>query len=92
LRVPPARPAPPDVDRSDGTTASDPEQAQPAHMPFYVATRSQVTFYVLGTLHVGFADDYPASQPFRKAILGALDASPTLALENFSRRPAGFRR
>lgn len=81
LRVPPARPAPPDVDRSDGTTASGPVQAQPAHMPFYVATKGQVTIYLLGTLHVGYADDYPASQPFRKPILGALDASPTLALE-----------
>jgi len=81
LSVPPARPAPPDIDRSDGTTASGPVQAQPAHMPFYVATKGQVTIYVLGTLHVGSADDYPASQPFRKPILGALDASPTLALE-----------
>jgi hypothetical protein len=81
LRVPPARPTPPDVDRSDGTTASGPVRAQPAHMPFYVATKGQVTIYVLGTLHVGYADDYPASQPFRKPILGALDASPVLALE-----------
>ncbi|MEA3111708.1 MAG: uncharacterized protein QOG58_1507 [Caballeronia sp.] len=67
LRVPPARPAPPDVDRSNGTTASGPVQAQPAHMPFYVATKGQVTIYVLGTLHVGYADDYPASQPFLTA-------------------------
>ena len=64
-----------------GTTASGPVQAQPAHMPFYVATKGQVTIYVLGTLHVGYPDDYPASQPFRKPILGALDASPILALE-----------
>ncbi len=81
LRVPAPRPTPPDVDRSDGTTASGPVRAQPAHMPFYVATKGQVTIYVLGTLHVGYADDYPASQPFRKPILGALDASPVLALE-----------
>jgi uncharacterized protein YbaP (TraB family) len=80
--VPPPRPAAPDItDRSDGTTASGPVRAQPAHMPFYVATRGQTTIYLLGTLHVGYPDDYPASMPFRKPILGALDASPTLALE-----------
>jgi uncharacterized protein YbaP (TraB family) len=82
LRVPSPRPAAPDItDRSDGTTASGPVRAQPAHMPFYVATRGQTTIYVLGTLHVGYPDDYPPSMPFRKPILGALDASPTLALE-----------
>jgi uncharacterized protein YbaP (TraB family) len=81
LQVPAPRPTPPDVDRTDGTTASGPVRAQPAHMPFYVATKGQVTIYLLGTLHVGYADDYPASLPFRKPILGALDASPVLALE-----------
>jgi uncharacterized protein YbaP (TraB family) len=50
-------------------------------MPFYVATKGTTTIYVLGTLHVGFASDYPPGQPFRKSILAALDASPTLALE-----------
>ncbi len=50
-------------------------------MPFYMATKGTTTIYVLGTLHVGFASDYLPEQPFRKPILGALDASPTLALE-----------
>ncbi|MFM0169073.1 TraB/GumN family protein [Paraburkholderia sediminicola] len=64
-----------------GTTASGPVRAQPARMPFYVATRGTTTIYVLGTLHVGDPADYPANQPFRAPILGALAASPTLALE-----------
>ncbi|MFM0239913.1 TraB/GumN family protein [Paraburkholderia phytofirmans] len=64
-----------------GTTASGPVRAQPARMPFYVATRGTTTIYVLGTLHVGDPADYPADQPFRAPILGALAASPTLALE-----------
>jgi uncharacterized protein len=64
-----------------GTTASGPVQAQPARMPFYVATRGTTTIYVLGTLHVGDPADYPPRQPFRAPILGALAASPTLALE-----------
>jgi uncharacterized protein YbaP (TraB family) len=85
LRVPAPRATAPDItdrtDRTDGTTASGPVRAQPAHMPFYVATRGQTTLYLLGTLHVGFPDDYPASMPFRRPILAALDASPTLALE-----------
>lgn len=82
LNVPSPRPTAPDItDRTDGTTASGPVRAQPAHMPFYVATRGQTTIYLLGTLHVGYPDDYPASMPFRAPILGALDASPTLALE-----------
>jgi uncharacterized protein YbaP (TraB family) len=68
-------PAPP------GTTASGPVRAQPARMPFYVATRGTTTIYVLGTLHVGDPADYPAAQPFRAPILAALAASPTLALE-----------
>ncbi len=50
-------------------------------MPFYVATRGTTTVYVLGTLHVGDPADYPAAQPFRPPIMGALAASPTLALE-----------
>ncbi|SED62692.1 hypothetical protein SAMN02787142_3501 [Burkholderia sp. WP9] len=66
---------------SPGTTASGPVRAQPARMPFYVATRGTITLYVLGTLHVGDPADYPANQPFRAPILGALAASPTLALE-----------
>ncbi|ABE32744.1 traB family protein [Paraburkholderia xenovorans LB400] len=66
---------------SPGTTASGPVRAQPARMPFYVATRGTTTIYVLGTLHVGDPADYPANQPFRAPILGALAASPTLALE-----------
>jgi uncharacterized protein len=74
-------PPPPRADRSTGTTASGPVRAQPPRMPFYVATKGAVTIYVLGTLHVGFASDYPPEQPFRKPILAALDASPTLALE-----------
>src|ERR1700761_5112637 len=51
---PPAPPALP------GTTASGPVRAQPARMPFYVATRGNTTLYVLGTLHVGDPADYPA--------------------------------
>jgi uncharacterized protein YbaP (TraB family) len=80
----PAAPAPaqaPPADRSNGTTASGPVRAQPPRMPFYVATKGATTLYLLGTLHVGFASDYPPGQPFRKQILAALDASPTLALE-----------
>jgi uncharacterized protein len=73
--------APQAPDRTNGTTASGPVRAAPPRMPFYVATKGTTTLYVLGTLHVGFANDYPAEQPFRKPILGALDASPTLALE-----------
>jgi uncharacterized protein YbaP (TraB family) len=64
-----------------GTTASGPVRAPPARMPFYVATRGTTTIYLLGTLHVGDPNDYPATQPFRPQILAALAASPTLALE-----------
>jgi uncharacterized protein YbaP (TraB family) len=64
-----------------GTTASGPVRAQPARMPFYMATRGTTTIYLLGTLHVGDPSDYPPAQPFRPPILGALAASPTLALE-----------
>jgi uncharacterized protein YbaP (TraB family) len=66
---------------ASGTTASGPVRAQPARMPFYVATRGKTTIYLLGTLHVGDPNDYPPSHPFRAPILGALAASPTLALE-----------
>ncbi|WP_207000159.1 TraB/GumN family protein [Trinickia mobilis] len=72
---------PPMPSTSGGTTASGPVQVQPAHMPFYVATKGQTTIYLLGTLHVGDPADYPASQPFRRPILAALAASSTLALE-----------
>ena len=56
-------------------------RTQPARMPFYVATRGTTTIYVLGTLHVGDPADYPPGEPFRRPILAALAASPTLALE-----------
>ena len=56
-------------------------RTQPARMPFYVATRGTTTIYLLGTLHVGDPADYPAGEPFRRPILAALAASPTLALE-----------
>jgi uncharacterized protein YbaP (TraB family) len=69
------------ADHSEGTTASGPVRVERAHMPFYVATKGQTTLYILGTLHVGYASDYPANEPFRKPILAALDASPILALE-----------
>jgi uncharacterized protein len=79
--LPPAASVAPQPDRSNGTTASGPVRASPPRMPFYVATKGSTTIYVLGTLHVGFPTDYPPEQPFRKSILAALDASPTLALE-----------
>ncbi|MCC8393152.1 TraB/GumN family protein [Paraburkholderia sp. MMS20-SJTR3] len=75
---PPPSMAPP---ATPGTTASGPVRQQPARMPFYVATRGNVTLYVLGTLHVGDPVDYPAGQPFRPPIMAALAASQTLALE-----------
>jgi uncharacterized protein YbaP (TraB family) len=64
-----------------GTSASGPVRAEPAHMPFYVATKGTTTIYLLGTLHVGDPYDYPKDQPFRPPIMAALRASPTLALE-----------
>ena len=76
-----ANPPSPQPPAAPGTTASGPVRAQPARMPFYVATRGTTTLYVLGTLHVGDPVDYPAGQPFRVPILAALAASPTLALE-----------
>ncbi|CAB3687743.1 TraB/GumN family protein [Trinickia soli] len=63
------------------TSASGPVRAEPAHMPFYVATKGTTTIYLLGTLHVGDPYDYPRNQPFRPPILAALAASSTLALE-----------
>jgi uncharacterized protein len=65
----------------DPTVSSGAVRAQPARMPFYVATRGKVTIYMLGTLHVGDPNDYPPGQPFRRPILAALAASPVLALE-----------
>ncbi|RQS64225.1 TraB/GumN family protein [Burkholderia sp. Bp8963] len=70
---------PPSV--SNGTVAHGAVRAQPARMPFYVATKGKVTIYLLGTLHTGDPSDYPGTQPFRPSILAALAASPTLALE-----------
>ena len=64
-----------------GNSASGAVRLEPARMPFYVATRGSTTLYLLGTLHVGDPADYPPNQPFRKPILAALAASPTLALE-----------
>ena len=66
---------------ASGTTAGGPVRTQPARMPFYVATRGNLTIYLLGTLHVGDPADYPPGQPFRQPILAALAASPILALE-----------
>ncbi|MEM5425186.1 TraB/GumN family protein [Paraburkholderia ferrariae] len=66
---------------ASGTTAGGPVRTQPARMPFYVATRGNLTIYLLGTLHVGDPADYPPAQPFRPQILAALAASPILALE-----------
>lgn len=57
------------------------ERAAPPRLPFYVATKSGQTIYLLGTLHVGDPADFPASQPFRPAIVNALTASNTLAFE-----------
>ncbi len=57
------------------------ERAAPPHLPFYIATKSGQTIYVLGTLHVGYPSDFPAYQPFRPVILNALSASRTLAFE-----------
>lgn len=66
---------------ASSTSVSGPVRAEPAHMPFYVATKGTTTIYVLGTLHVGDPADYPPSAPFRRPIQAALAASPTLALE-----------
>ncbi|MGF6533641.1 uncharacterized protein YbaP (TraB family) [Paraburkholderia sp. GAS206C] len=66
---------------ASSTTTGGAVRAQPARMPFYVATRGSTTIYLLGTLHVGDPADYPPGKPFRPQILAALAASPTLALE-----------
>jgi hypothetical protein len=66
---------------ASSTSVSGPVRAEPAHMPFYVATKGTTTIYLLGTLHVGDPADYPPNTPFRRPILAALAASPTLALE-----------
>jgi uncharacterized protein len=66
---------------SNGAASSGAVRVQPARMPFYVATKGKLTLYVLGTLHVGDPADYPRALPFRRTILAALAASPTLALE-----------
>jgi hypothetical protein len=66
---------------ASSTSASGPVRAEPAHMPFYVATKGTTTIYLLGTLHVGDPADYPPNAPFRRPILAALAATPTLALE-----------
>jgi hypothetical protein len=73
----------PGLPSASGTSTSTggPVRLEPARMPFYVATRGTTTIYVLGTLHVGDPADYPPAQPFRPAVLAALAASPTLALE-----------
>lgn len=63
------------------TSVSGIVRAAPAHMPFYTATKGTTTIYVLGTLHIGDPSDYPPNAPFRRPILAALAASPTLALE-----------
>lgn len=76
LSLPGFHSPPPDPTFSSGTV-----RAQPARMPFYVATRGKTTIYLLGTLHVGDPADYPPAQPFRRPILAALAASPVLALE-----------
>ncbi|WP_323119578.1 TraB/GumN family protein [Burkholderia alba] len=64
-----------------GTVSGGPVRTQPARMPFYVATKGKTTIYLLGTMHVGDPADYPPTLPFRRPILAALAASPTLALE-----------
>ncbi len=51
------------------------------HLPFYIARKGHITFYLLGTLHVGEASDYPFPKRFRPAIRAALKASPILAFE-----------
>ncbi len=79
--IPGFHPAPAVPSYASGTTAGGPVRRQPARMPFYVATRGNVTIYLLGTLHVGDPADYPPGQPFRKPVLAALAASPIMALE-----------
>jgi uncharacterized protein YbaP (TraB family) len=82
LKPPPIGPAaqPPAAPRPGAAITAIP-RPRPAHMPFYIARKGQVTIYLLGTLHVGDPSDYPPGQPFRAPILAALEASPTLAFE-----------
>ncbi|CAB3761921.1 TraB/GumN family protein [Paraburkholderia solisilvae] len=77
----PATNPPPGPPAASGTSTGGPVRPEPARMPFYVATHGTTTIYLLGTLHVGDPVDYPPTQPFRRPILAALAASPTLALE-----------
>src|SRR5260363_131412 len=51
------------------------------HLPFYIARKGPMTLYLLVTLHVGNASDYPRPERFRPAIRAALKASPALAFE-----------
>src|SRR5260363_284357 len=62
---------------------SRPESAERVapHLPFYIARKGPMTLYLLGTLHVGNASDYPRPERFRPAIRAALKASPALAFE-----------
>src|SRR5260363_367864 len=46
-----------------------------------IARKGPMTLYLLGTLHVGNASDYPRPERFRPAIRAALKASPALAFE-----------
>jgi uncharacterized protein YbaP (TraB family) len=62
-------------------SASGPVTQAAPRMPFYVARKGSATIYLLGTLHLGRATDYPARQPFRAPVVAALDASPTMAFE-----------
>ncbi len=50
-------------------------------LPFYIARKGRITLYLLGTLHVGSASDYPRPDYFRPVIRSALKASPVLAFE-----------
>lgn len=50
-------------------------------LPFYRASKGRTTLYLLGTLHVGKASDYPPPKRFRPAIRAALTLSPVLAFE-----------
>ncbi|WP_238985021.1 TraB/GumN family protein [Candidatus Glomeribacter gigasporarum] len=64
-------------------SAPVPESAERVapHLPFYIARKGPMTLYLLGTLHVGNASDYPRPERFRPAIRAALKASPALAFE-----------
>src|SRR5260363_79520 len=51
-------------------SAPVPESAERVapHLPFYIARKGPMTLYLLGTLHVGNASDYPRPERFRPAI------------------------